>query len=127
MSCNNCEKLGGNGNKEKPTCPPRMADGRIFTDYRPKCISNTSLHEVQGSMPPNSYEYRQYLINNGEDIMNKNRQAIYNEYVCRPCMEPFNQGTMLPEQRMTKCDGNKCSFYTTDATGLGTGRNYSTI
>jgi hypothetical protein len=108
-----------------------MEDGRMFTDYRPKCISNYSipaLNEVEGNYTvPNSYEYRQYLINNAQDIMNKNKKAAYDLNSCGPCMKPYDEGTMLPEQRMIKCDASKCSFHGGDANGLGLGRKYNTM
>ena len=37
--------------------PARMADGRIFTDYRQNCIMNSVL-----SQGKNSFEYRYFLI-----------------------------------------------------------------
>jgi len=105
-----------------------MADGRMFTDYRPRCIANFAVAGgVEGNYDlPNSYEYRQYLINNAADIMTKNRQVAYQNNACGPCTNPYNEGTMLQEQSMVKCDTNKCSFYQNDATGLGTGRQYDT-
>ena len=106
-------------------CPPKMSDGRTFTDYRPRCIANFAIVEGNFSLP-NSYEYRQYLINNAEDIMSANKKASYAVNSCGPCAAPYNIGTMLPEQNMQKCDASKCSFYTGDPSGLGLGRKYST-
>jgi hypothetical protein len=102
-------------------CPPKMADGRMFTDYRPRCITNMM---DLGNL--SSYEYRQHMVKNASAIMTQNRQAAYTANNCGPCMEPFNEGTMLSEQNMVKCDAQKCTFYGKDPSGLGTGREYST-
>ena len=57
------------------TVPPRMADGRHFTEYR----ENTKVNELLGldSNTKNSYEYRQFLIKNGVSLMNKNKKQLY--------------------------------------------------
>ena len=44
-------------------CPFLMSDGRAFTDYRSSAYLNDELR-MQGNVG-NSYEFRQYLINNG--------------------------------------------------------------
>ena len=33
-----------NNNKNYASCPPRMDDGRHFTDYRPNCFVNNLIH-----------------------------------------------------------------------------------
>ena len=102
-----CKKASDN---KYNNCPPLMADGRMFTDYRPRCIANFAV-AGGASLPgnfdlPNSYEYRQYLIKNASDIMAKNRQMAYQNNACGPCTNPYNEGTMLPEQSMV------CLLYT---------------
>lgn len=91
-------------------CPPRMDDGRLFTSYYPRCFTNLERK--------NSYDYRQYMINNAIDIMEKNRHMKS----CGPCMKPFNIGTMLPEESIVKCDKNTCRVVINDPNGLGQGR-----
>ena len=50
------------------SAPPRMADGRHFTDYRPNCHLNNRIQtENQVS---NSYEYRMFLTRNASDLWN---------------------------------------------------------
>lgn len=125
--CNVCTKSSDN---KYSNCPPRMADGRMFTDYRPRCIANFAVAggaNVEGNFDlPNSYEYRQYLTKHASEIIAKNREMAYQNNSCGPCTNPYNEGTMLPEKNMIKCDANKCSFYSNDATGLGLGRQYDT-
>ena len=91
-------------------CPPRMADGRHFTDYRPNCDLN------QFSNITN--EYRNNLINNAESIMENNKKlSLYKNG--DGCMEPYNLGTMLPEQTNVVCDAEKCQLMMNNTNGLG--------
>ena len=48
-------------------CPPRMADGRHFTDYRPSCHINNIIRSGNNVM--NSFEYRLFLTRNAEELM----------------------------------------------------------
>ena len=43
--------------------PARMADGRIFTDYRPNCVMNYAM-----SPGKNSFELRYHLTHNGMQL-----------------------------------------------------------
>ena len=109
-------------------CPPRMSDGRAFTDYKPRCGVYESLTKLSQSassqQPMNSYELRQYMIANAESIMQQNRTYVEQMNACGPCKQPYNVGTMLPEQSMVKCNTSTCSVSTNDPYGLGQGRDY---
>ena len=70
----------------------------------------------------NSFEYRQYLINNADTIMKNNSIASYKENMCGPCVDPYDQGTMLSEQYLQSCNKNTCKFVLNDQNGLGLGR-----
>lgn len=115
-----CERESDN---KQYMCPPKMADGRAFTDYKPRCAVLTSLHAA-GGQTMNSYELRQYLINNAEKMMDQSRTHAERMNACGPCVQPWNQGTMLPEQSMVKCNTSTCSVSTNDPYGLGQGRDY---
>lgn len=117
--CSECSRTSDN---KHFNCPSRMSDGRHFTDYRPKCMANIN---SPNDLPMNSYEYRQFLIHNAEKLMKHNARQAYYENMCGPCVEPYNIGTMLPEQKMVKCDTNTCRTYIYDQDGLGTGRQYT--
>jgi len=110
-------------------CPYRQSDGRMFTDYRPRCIANFSvpgLNETDGNyMIASSYEFRQYLTKNASDIMLKNQQKAYAENNCGPCKSPYDVSTMLPEQSVQKCNSQTCTFSKNDTNGLGLGRSYN--
>lgn len=121
-----CKACFRPSNNKHFDCAPRMADGRLFTDYRPKC-------EINFIYPPrsegflDSYKYRQHLINNADSILGSMRSGAYDAALCAPCMEPHDQaGTMLPEHTMQVCDGRTCRFTLNDPNGLGLGRSYGT-
>lgn len=118
-TCGSCERASENKHFD---CPPRMADGRLFTDYRPRC-------DVNYLFPPrkaylDSYKYRQYLIHHADEVLAGMRKAAYSAAACGPCVQPFNPGTMLPERVTQRCDARTCSFAPADEAGLGTGRSY---
>lgn len=101
-----------------------MADGRLFTDYRPKCAAGF-VPAPQKGLFLDSYKYRQHLIGNAADIMEELRADSYDTAVCAPCDASHGQaGTMLPERTMQKCNGRTCTFVANDPNGLGLGRAY---
>lgn len=109
-------------------CPPRMADGRHFTDYRPSCHVNDLLKADNAIS--NSFQYRKFLQENADTLMNKNREIACAKNCCAPCVgkglgvEGFNNGTMLPEKYIQECNANFCKVVINDVNGVGTGRNY---
>jgi hypothetical protein len=102
-------------------CPPRMADGRHFTDYRPHCYVDNLIIAENGIN--NSFNYRNFLQQNATQLMNINRKYSCMKNCCGPCL-PGN-GTMLPEANKFICDKKSCRLVTNDSNGLGTGRVYS--
>jgi hypothetical protein len=98
-----------------------MADGRAFTDYNMRCATQATL--MQNSQF-NSYELRQHLIHNADQLMDENRNSKAIQNACGPCVQPWNQGTMLKEQSQVTCTKSTCSVSTTDQNGLGQGRDY---
>jgi hypothetical protein len=60
-----------------------MNDGRQFTDYRPNCYVNNLLRYNNRTM--SSYEYRQFLINNGSELMKINNLYSVEKNGCSPC------------------------------------------
>ena len=101
-------------------CPPRMADGRHFTDYRPNCDLQSSLN-TRGL---NSNSMRDWLISNADAVMANNRKHAIAKNGCGPCRD-LEVGTMLPEQSRVRCDKRRCYRNVTDVNGLGQGRMYS--
>lgn len=131
-SCSSCgEKtntMNTNATIKKSTnnsvCPYRMSDGRNFTDYRTRCTIAYEMKQKTNFL--SSYDERQYMIHNAENIMNKNMQTAENMNSCSGCFPKNSVGTMLPEKNMTQCNSKTCTFQNNvNPTGLGTGRNYN--
>jgi hypothetical protein len=110
-------------------CPPRMADGRHFTDYRPSNFINDLIRADNNIS--NSITYRMFLQQNANSLMDKQRQIACVLNCCGPCpinessKEPF--GTMLPEQYMFVTDGRTTKYVLNDINGIGTGRQHYTF
>lgn len=82
MNCElgSCYKTSDNKHFQ---CPPRMNDGRHFTDYRPNCHVENVVRENNQTL--NSYQYRMFLTQNAEQLMDLNRQQACNMNCCGPC------------------------------------------
>ena len=117
--CNECSRASNN---KSFNCPPRMADGRHFTDYRPRCYGQYLIKENNNI--PSSYDYRMYLTRNASGIMKKNALDAYSTNKCGPCAEPYDEGTMVPESSKEQCNARTCTFSKADPSGLGLGRQY---
>jgi hypothetical protein len=76
-------------------CPPRMADGRHFTDYRPNCYTNNLVQESNELQ--NSNDMRSFLTHNATGLMQLNRKQACERNCCGPCQKPYQSGTMMPE------------------------------
>lgn len=109
-------------------CPAKMADGRSFTDYRPRCAVNGELlQQVIGkNMVGSSYESRMFLQHNAEQMMDFERnKAIQRLVPCAPCTRSFqDEGTMLNERYVVRCNGITCTREEVNPHGLGDGRQY---
>ena len=103
-------------------CPPRMDDGRHFTDYRPSCDLNNLVASNNNLV--SSYDYRQFLILNADKLMDLNRGYTVQMNSCGPCKQPYEQGTMLPEQSKVQCNDKTCNSSMSVLNGLGQGRTY---
>ena len=106
-----------------------MADGRLFTDYRPRCDANLQYKAAMSG----SYDYRQFLIANGASIIEGDRRAASDAARCSPCMSPYEVGTMAPEADRVVCDKVSCARVrqtmppgVAPGVAIGTGRAYTT-
>jgi hypothetical protein len=108
-------------------CAVRMADGRLFTDYRPRCDIQLQFQSPMSG----SYDYRQWLIANGTRIAEHQRAAARKASCCAPCKLPLAVGTMLPESDRVVCDKVGCTRVPMPGAkgglSLGTGREYGTL
>ncbi len=64
----------------KQGCPPLMSDGRFVTSYVDSGILNQFIRHVNeiGS----AQDFKNFLTNNAEEIMNKERKFITNKNTC---------------------------------------------
>ena len=120
-ACGQCTRSSENKHFD---CPPRMSDGRMFTDYGSRCDINYISHLKQSGKAMDSYTYRQFLLENADNIIDGMRTNAYMKGRCGPCVEPFFQGTMMPEKDIEVCDGRKCTISTVNPNGVGIGRYY---
>lgn len=105
-----------------PACFYNMHDGRMFTDYRPRC---TVEFENAGSQS-SSYLTRQHMIQNAEKMISQSLAMAQKNAMCGRCLPSNDPGTMLPEAHMQKCDERTCTFNkNVNPGGVGTGRVYS--
>lgn len=122
MQLQSCDECTNTTNNRYFDCPPRMSDGRHFTDYRTNCHLNSKhvLDSYDNKSAFSSHDYRQYLIKNGEKLMDINRENVFKENKCGTC----DNNTMLPPQTNIMCDDQKCKVVLNAKHGLGQGRQY---
>ena len=65
--------------------PALMSDGKWATNWEPACGINNELKKAVGIT--NNYEYRQYLIQNADNIIGKNQMGACDN--CCACWENF--------------------------------------
>ncbi len=70
MSWSTCYKGSNNIYSDFPAI---MSDGRVYTEHDTSCEINNGI--LKNASISNNYEYRQYLINNGLDIMSQNTSS----------------------------------------------------
>lgn len=94
----------------------RMSDGRSFTDYA------SSKCSIFSTIPfgTSSFASRQYMIQNADALISKQRQAA-TKGMC-PC--PPNPIPVPGEQWVVRCSPQTCTRSVQDAAGLGDGRNF---
>ena len=104
-----CDKTSNN---KFFNCPPRMDDGRHFTDYRPNSYVNDLIRYSNNVR--SSYQARQFLIANATKLMNVNNDYNQMKNGCTECNAP-----VIPTE--TKCVVNKSYSvcYPDDCNGVG--------
>lgn len=109
-------------------CPPRMSDGgRLFCDFRPSCHVN-DLIKADNNIS-NSFQYRQFLQQNADSLMDRNRNLACTVACCTPCSETQEgfESTALPEKYMWVTDGRVTKAVLNNPNGIGHGRKYYTF
>ncbi len=72
-----------NNNPKYNLCPPRMDDGRHFTDYRPRCIVDSTIRSQNHIN--NNFDYRMFLINNADKVIQNFRYEAVKKNKCETC------------------------------------------
>ena len=93
--------------------PARMSDGRMFTDYRQNCILNNNISRGMGS-----WEYRNYLTNNANQVHKNYISNLESKLKCNKCSD----NTVLPVKTTLNCSPESCTYQMNDPNGLGQGR-----
>ncbi len=86
--------------------PPLMSDGRHYSNYDPSCKSNNELKDSLGIK--NNYQYRQWLINNGNAVQRQNKKSACNE--CSPCIEEAAQAPPQQKYLFKNCADNSTPY-----------------
>ena len=79
--------------------PPSMSDGRLFSNYEAACKANNQLKKNLGIT--NNYQYRQYLIHNGNQVAQKNSQLACAE--CSQCIKEAQQAPKTQKYLYKSC------------------------
>lgn len=120
---NDCKTCHRENDNKKSTCPDKMEDGRLFTNWRPR--SSTQYYNMISNNMPDSYAYRQYMTNNADQIIQHNAAEAYMRAACGPCDgSDFDRGVTLPELDQQECNSRTCTFRVTQPFGLGRQRLY---
>ena len=70
-------------NSHYSKCPPKMDDGRHFTDYRPNYYINSDIQ--YSNQLCTGYGYRHFLTRNAVALMNQNSTQAWKRNGCGPC------------------------------------------
>jgi hypothetical protein len=86
--------------------PPLMDDGRMFTQFDPSCHVNNKLKQKMNFS--NNYDYRQWLIKNGNRVADLNKRSACNE--CSECVETAANAPTTVKYLFKNCQDNSKPF-----------------
>jgi hypothetical protein len=95
-------------NNQYEDCPAIMSDGRLFTNYTPRCLQEYRLEDAEGR-PLTSFQYRQFLIDNGKELIRRQQMAAM----------PSPHAPVPRAQRLQACDNRGCHMSSLQPGGLG--------
>ena len=96
MSWGTCYKASNNIHAGFPAL---MSEGNLYTDWDSACEMNNKLKNAAGLK--SNYSYRQWLINNAKNVMNKNTLSACAD--CCGCMENFKPVPPSNKYLFTSC------------------------
>ena len=85
---------------------PMMSDSRLFTMYNPACNANTELRN--NLQITNNYDYRQWLINNGNIVKKRNLETAKGEN--SECIEAARHVNTNGKYLFKDCQDNSRPF-----------------
>lgn len=100
-----------------PTAPARMKDGRMFTDYRPRCAQ----YPLKMTGQWGEHDGRQRMVHGSDDLMEEARRLLQKK--AAPTRDSCVD-TMVPELYKRVCTWRGCETVPGHYTGIGTGRIY---
>jgi len=106
---NTCHKTTNNKYFQ---CPPRMSDGRHFTDYRSSVYVNDLIRSTNKT--GSNYEYRQFLIHNADSLIKMNNEYMNYMNGCSEC-----NATQVPFKTECFINQNYSNCYLKDDNGIG--------
>lgn len=95
--------------------PARMEDGRIMTDYRPRCLH----YSVAAAQAFGDNEYRNRMVHGAQELMAAARAMNNRKNTSINCVD-----TMVPELYKRVCTWKGCKTIPGNFQGIGTGRIY---
>jgi hypothetical protein len=114
----NSQQIPEKKNKSQPTQDNRypgwaapMSDGRLVTDYRPRC----ELKVPAGSQ----FATRMFMQRNADSIMSQSRQRLVNN---TGAGLSYDASSEMPPEDYVKCTTDKCNFMPGNPAGVGTVR-----
>tara|TARA_B100000902_G_C27238189_1_gene878575 strand:+ start:1011 stop:1343 length:333 start_codon:yes stop_codon:yes gene_type:complete len=90
--------------------PARMSDGRFITDYTPNCDKNLLLQKNMSS-----WEYRSYLMNNAEKLIEEEKKTMDDKFGCLDC----NSTQLLDSSVKQVCNHTGCNIEVLNKEGIG--------
>jgi hypothetical protein len=99
----------------KTGSPARMADGRIVTDYRPRCAQ----YPTAAAQAWGDNEARLRMIHGADELMAAARAMNNRKATAVSCVD-----TMVPELYKRVCTWQGCKTIPGNFQGIGTGRIY---
>lgn len=106
-------------NPQYPGAAARMADGRLFTDYRANC-SLLMPHKAGSAAFGASFEDKQHMQQTGSQQMSTDRSLT----VMKAATMSGSVDTMVPELTKRVCAWDGCTTLPSHAVGIGQGRLY---
>jgi hypothetical protein len=95
--------------------PARMADGRVMTDYRPRCYQYPTVAAAEFG----DNDVRMRMTHGAEILMEQARELNNRKVTSQTCVD-----TMVPELYKRVCTWKGCKTVPGNFQGIGTGRIY---